>query len=951
MASATQTTPEAQPRKPRSFAASDSGGGIFGKWIVDEAGQPAFEYTLDQYADDRAKYPTVERRERRDHWHQIGNDEITALASNDGTVQVYVGHRGGRFLNRFASQIDDVLRTQEMAQIANPTLLQRIHGRVIRALGKTWLNLQLFIRHWRVRPPKQTPIPAQQVDHTQPQSMNPRGSPVAEPVAAAAQILPAKRPSVRHAHAGGFGYVDDGEQVWCTAYRFRPPTSETRRVFGMGYAEYSTTYGNLRVKRRIYPPKDACALLIDVEITNLRPDTVHLRYYEYWDVNVEQLKLQWLRGDPFYAIADEERLSVNDLFLPEVTFEDGRTLRFHQSPVNREIDVRTVNDIDFEPQDIFLHDLSGTPDAYYTDKVAFFGKNPPTKPEAVAERWGTIPDAPSTDSMPYCLVLRRDLTLSAGETQTLRFVYGTNRFTVPAFKGEAALLDRDGDLYFDTGADAALTREMAWHSYYLTSATVYNDYYQTYLTPQGSAYLFIHGADGAPRDQALFTLPLSYIRPDLARANLRLIMALTDHQTGAIPYSFAGYGFHSNAFIHDMPSDLDLFFLLAMNEYLAATRDFEFLQQEVPFYSGDDTPGHPPAALGSTVLDHIRVAVHHLTQRVGIGQHGLVKIGDGDWSDGVVFDTCAKFGGVLALGWFSNSKANGESIPNSQMALYVLPITAALIKPYDAVCAREIEQFVSGLEAAVMRQWNGKWFTRAVLRDAQNKPVVVDNNHINLEAQPWALISGLAQRNGIESTLITSIKTLLDDPSPTGAALLEQGMIWPAVSQLLTWGYTCSRPDLAWRSLEKHTFERHAKEFPDKWINVWSGPDGVNSKEAKLNPGGTWSSAATPMTDFPVMNMNPHAMALLGLLRVCGIEPTPDGLLIEPRVPRERFELDTALLRLTVTPDEISGEYRPIVSSGTQTLIIRTRKGERRIPLNISGRAPIPFKVSMIEFR
>ena len=47
MASATQTTPEAQPRKPRSFAASDSGGGIFGKWIVDEAGQPAFEYTLD----------------------------------------------------------------------------------------------------------------------------------------------------------------------------------------------------------------------------------------------------------------------------------------------------------------------------------------------------------------------------------------------------------------------------------------------------------------------------------------------------------------------------------------------------------------------------------------------------------------------------------------------------------------------------------------------------------------------------------------------------------------------------------------------------------------------------------------------------------------------------------------------------------------------------------------
>ena len=92
-------------------------------------------------------------------------------------------------------------------------------------------------------------------------------------------------------------------------------------------------------------------------------------------------------------------------------------------------------------------------------------------------------------------------------------------------------------------------------------------------------------------------------------------------------------------------------------------------------------------------------------------------------------------------------------------------------------------------------------------------------------------------------------------------------------------------------------------------------------------------------------------MALLSLLRLCGIEPTADGLLIQPQVPRDRFELDTTLLRLTVTPDEISGEYRPIVKSGTQTLIIRVGQRERRITLTISGRAPIPFKIAMIEFR
>jgi hypothetical protein len=556
--------------------------------------------------------------------------------------------------------------------------------------------------------------------------------------------------------------------------------------------------------------------------------------------------------------------------------------------------------------------------------------------------------------MPYCMVLRRDLTLAGNTSQTLRFAYGTDRLSDPAQQTHTLDAVRahfaGSSLYFSTGQDAALTREMAWHAYYLNSATVYNEYYATHLTPQGSAYLYLHGADGAPRDQALFALPLVYLRPDLARANLRLIMALTDHRTGAIPYSFAGHGFQSDAYIHDAPSDLDLFFLLALNEYLAATGDFAFLESEVPFYSAGEPPTLPPAAQGITVLDHARVAVHHLSTSVRIGAHGLIKIGDGDWSDGVVFETCKAFGGVSALAWFSNSKAHGESVPNSQMALYILPITAALLKPYDPEIAHEIARLLDGLEAAVMRQWNGKWFTRAVLRDAENDPVVVDNHQINLEAQPWALISGLSQRNGIETTLIHSIKTLLDDPSPTGATLLEGGMIWAAVSQLLTWGYTRTRPDLAWRSLLKHTFAAHAETFPHSWINLWSGPDGVNS-QATVNPGGTWSSPATPMTDFPVMNMNPHALALLGVLRVCGIEPMGDGLLIEPHVPRQRFELDTALLRLSVTPDEIGGEYRPIIAQGTQTLILRAAGGEKRLTLTIDGQKSIPFRVPLSEFR
>jgi hypothetical protein len=151
----------------------------------------------------------------------------------------------------------------------------------------------------------------------------------------------------------------------------------------------------------------------------------------------------------------------------------------------------------------------------------------------------------------------------------------------------------------------------------------------------------------------------------------------------------------------------------------------------------------------------------------------------------------------------------------------------------------------------------------------------------------------------------------------------SSGMVWPAISQLLTWGYCRRRPDLAWRSLLRHSFAIHALVFPDIWINLWSGPDAVYCRTSSENPGGTWQSAATPMTDFPVMNGNPHAMALLGLLRVCGIEPSDDGagLVIDPHVPRERYTLDTALLRLDVSPGSIAGEYRAI-ADGQRTLYI-----------------------------
>lgn len=924
------------------FQPTEEGRGAFGNWIVDDAGLPAYEYTADQYANPYAEYELTDGRKRRDHWHQVGNRRITGLASNDGTVQVYAGDQGGVFLNRFDAH------TSPHTQSFWDLLLARI------MIGAA----KLLSRFLRPNPPFTVAIQS-----AESVSDNPRGAPPVHVVkrleameralasgesevqaaaaltenlatsSAAAQVT-AQSASMPHLYAGGFGYIDDGTEVWSTAYRYRPSgATERRRVFGMGYAEYTTTYRNLQTVRRVYAPHgDVPALLTDVIITNQGETEVNIRYYEYWDVNPHQLRVQWLRSGAAGIEGDSERCTLNASFSHKPTYQaDVARLIYEQKVVDPTPPEFTpperYAEIDWHPLPIFMADLGGTPDAVYLNRAAFFGAGGAMKPDAIAHRRPDTPvQATSANPTPYCFVMRHDLVIPARESRSLRFAYGVGRdVNLNAYQTGTPFKDtreawKKELAYFWTGDQPELQREMAWHAYNTLSATVYSHFHKVHLVPQGSAYLYLHGADGVPRDQALFVIPTTYLDAKLAKDMLKLIMQLTDGETGQITYSFVGHGAISNGMnIHSNPSDLDLFFLLALTEYLSATGDWAFLNEPVDFYP----PERPTLAPGKTVLDHVRFALHHLFDKergVGIGENNLLHVRSGDWSDSIVLETAIS-DGVFGKAYFA-TKANGESVPITQMALYVLPLLADIL----AERAPDVTALINDgrldiLRQGVRNQWNERgWYNRAVVRDLLNKPVPIDR--LELEAQVWALISGFAKDEGHEMQLIEQVETKLDAASPIGAGLRPGGAVWPAVSQLLTWGYArTGRTELAYRSLARNTFLAHAREYPNIWYGIWSGPDGINGK-AEKKPGETWKSDLTPMTDFPVMNANPDAMALLGLLRVCGIEPTADGLRIAPRPPLERFVLDVPLLRIEVEPDKIRGIYRA-QTNGQITLHVR----------------------------
>jgi hypothetical protein len=447
-----------------------------------------------------------------------------------------------------------------------------------------------------------------------------------------------------------------------------------------------------------------------------------------------------------------------------------------------------------------------------------------------------------------------------------------------------------------------ITSETKWHSYYLRSATLYDEYFENHLLPQGGAYNYLQGLQGAPRDFMLYTIPMIYMEPRLARDMLEYTMRLMTPD-GRIPYMTNGFGMTGGAIVHKNPSDLVLFLLWGLSEYLFATRDFEFLDKSIPFYPKSDE-------IRSTVYDRLKFAADFLLDKIGFGEHGLIRVGDGDWNDGI--STM-----VRNRGKFIKS---GESMFNSAFALYVLPRISLLIEKIQGKQHSDfIDNTLKNLREACLKSWNGKWFYRGW--DGSGSPI--GNESIFLEPLTWLLISG-ALPDDYANQLIQSIYERLDESSPFGQNLvsppvstifnyLEKGWevnggIWYAMNFLLSWGYGRYDIQKAWNALTKNTMHRHAEIYPDVWYGIWSGPDASNASYAS-RPGETYYHIATPTTDFPIMNLNLHANFLTALLKLSGIEPTIDGLTIAPHLPLRGFELKTPIVHLVVNENEMHGSY------------------------------------------
>ena len=864
------------------------GSSNFGEWIEDEFGLPAFGYTCNQTTDPRATTPvTLGILASTEHVHQVGNDRITALASNYG--------------------------------------------------------------HLRVRQDEGCPKILNDVDPETSQ------------------------------FGAGLGYLTDGHETLSTYYDGSRVAFE--RIFGVGYYRKRVAGQSYSVDQVISAPfGDDPVLLSQVTVTNHQKIAATVRWVEYWGCQPFQLSF-WAYIESITGIgtATELRRDLGRRFRHEISQADGmrglidskrfegrsaedeaawqRTKAMLQARPNGFItpiqDLRPGTDFDsYVLPSTFLISLDAPASGLSSDAASFFGRGGPANPSGLQSALnGSLAGSGGHTGF----FLERSFELAPNEKRTLSFLYGylpegfkldeliARYQTSPASVLEQSSVEwkRHG-MRFDVPAEPWIKREATWNHYYLRSSQTFDDFFGEHVLNQNGFYQYTMGFQGAARDPLQHVLPFVFSDPEIVRSILRYTLKEV-RDDGSIPYGIVGHGVVA-PIISDRASDLPLWLLWTVSEYVLATRDLDFLNEKIRarFSATADRT--------ETVRNLLERCYRHQVDDVGVGQHGIVRMLVDDWNDGLL--------STWGQSAFKECAEHGESVLNSAMSVWVFDEYARMLRYAGDHSGLNVQVSERGERdrKATRDQWNGKWFKRAWLGP---KLGWLGDTTLWIEPQPWALLASVTSP-GQSRELVRNMNRLLrhgplgatqmsEGPDmKTGDAVnigtLERGAIWPSLNQTLVWALVGLDPAMAWDEWKKNSFARHAEAYPDIWYGVWSGNDSYNSPLNK-QPGEAANLQFFHGTDFPVLNLHSHACFLYSATKLLGIEFTEAGVNLRPTLPMESFRLDSPLIGISKSSvGQYEGWYAPS-RPGTWTVKITLPEQESQRALRAEvNRIQSPLK-------
>lgn len=326
-------------------------------------------------------------------------------------------------------------------------------------------------------------------------------------------------------------------------------------------------------------------------------------------------------------------------------------------------------------------------------------------------------------------------------------------------------------------------------------------------------------------------------------------------------------------------SDTCLWLAHATLDYLDETGDLDYLDRDFLFLDRDT---RMPFERG-TLLDHCLRGVDRALSRRS--PRGLPLIGAGDWNDGL---SHAGIGG------------KGESVWDAMFLFSILNRLVPLLQTTgDGELAQSFATEAEALRAAVEdHAWDGDWYVAGT--DDLGRPFgshTRPQGQIFLNPQTWAVLTGIASESrvrramaAVKDRLVTPYGALLltpafDEVDPYvgyitryAPGLRENGGVYSHAS---TWAVQAfakaGDPETAWAlwrgMCPPVRSERDADLYASEPYVMPGNVDGPDSPFAGRG-GWTWYTGSAGWM----------RRVLVG--SIFGVRPTPDGVLVEPCLPR-----------------------------------------------------------------
>ena len=380
-----------------------------------------------------------------------------------------------------------------------------------------------------------------------------------------------------------------------------------------------------------------------------------------------------------------------------------------------------------------------------------------------------------------------------------------------------------------------------------------------------------------------------------------------------------------NADIGSNFNDDPLWIILGVGGYIKETGDESFLDEMVP-YDNDMSKAQP-------LFEHMRKSFHYIVDH--LGPHGLPLIGRADWNDCLNLNCFSTDPNDSFQTSTNKDGKNAESVMIAEMFVYVAPdyIQMCRIKGEEAE-AKFAEDAAAKMEAQICKvAWDGEWYVRA-FDDAGNKigSKECEDGKIFIESQGFGTMAQIGKDKGYPEKSLDSVKKYLD--SKYGIVILdppyknyhvelgevssyppgykENGGIfchnnpWVIIGEVVN-----GRPQDAFEHYKKiapayleDISEIHRTE-PYVYAQMIAGKTARRFGEAK----NSWLTG-TAAWNFVTLSQY-----------LCGLRPTYDGLMVEPRLPEH------------IKSAELTRKFRGV----TYKITVENKKNDGKVVLEVDG--------------